>query len=423
MLPERILSEIESSRSELVEVCSQLIRRPTQHPDGETKECVAYVEKYFDELGIETEVYLLEENKPNIVARVKGQSDKKILWVGHLDVVPEGKPENWTYLPFSGKVTEDGMIWGRGSTDMKGACAAAMVSARVLSEFGAPNSVDFWFTADEEIGGGAGVRWLAEEGVFKGEVAIIGDGGGCNPGSVNIGVGNKGGIGTRLIARGKTAHGSTPYLGDNAIEKLIRVIPYVKRIGDFHLELPPELEPIIKSSVDLLLRDKRLTEAQRLAVKRLYDYPSGPSLNIFNGGVKSNVVPDYAEAYFDIRLTPGCDPMKVKERIEGLVAKAGVSGVTVHARAGATAGYYEPADSPNVRLLSEAVQIVTGVQPAMTIAPWGTDAVHIKERGIPCLIFGPMLEDLLHQPDERVPIENLVTSTKVYALFPFIYGK
>ena len=421
---EEISKRVESLRGEVAEVCSKLVQFPTPVPPGHTDEIVAYIQKYFDGLDVETKIHTLEERKPNIVARVKGQSDKTILYVGHIDVVPEGKPENWKYPPYSGKITEDGLVWGRGSSDMKGSCASAMVAARVLSEVGSPHNMEFWFTADEEIGGRAGARWLAEKQIFKGEVAIIGDGGGSTPGVINIGVGNKGGIGTRLIARGKTSHGSRPYLGDNALDKLLKVIPYVKRIGEYRLELPPELAPIIKSSVELLLRNEDLTEAQRLAMKSLYDYPTGPSLNILRGGVKGNVIPDYAEAYFDIRLTPGCDPRKVKERLEELVAEAGVPGVTVEASASRTAGYYESADSHHVRWFSEDVRLVTGEKPALTIAPWGTDAVSIKRyTGIPCLIFGPMLEDQLHQPDEHVPIENLVTSAKVYALLPYTYGK
>jgi succinyl-diaminopimelate desuccinylase len=417
-----ISEKVEVLRREVADVCSQLVQRPSQHPEGKTDGCVTYIKDYFDGLGIETEVYTLEEGKPNIVARIKGKSSSTIFWVGHLDVVPEGKPENWTYPPYSGAI-KDGMIYGRGSSDMKGACASAMVAAKVLNEYQPPHNMDFWFTADEEVGGRAGARWLAEKHIFKGEACIIGDGGGSSPGLVNIGVGNKGGLGMRLIARGRTAHGSRPYLGENAIDRLLAVIPYVRRIGDYRLELPPDLAPLVKSSAEFLLRDQTLTEAQRLATKSLYDYPTGPSLNIFRGGVKSNVVPDYAEAQFDVRLTPGCDAGRVKARLEELVAEAGVPGVVVEASASQTVGYYEPPGSAPVASLSEAVRLVTGVKPALTIAPWGTDAVSVKRfLGVPCLIFGPMVESQLHSPDEYVPVENLVTAAKVYATYPYVYG-
>ena len=426
---DEVLRRVEDLSEEVVEVCSQLIRRPSDHPEGRTDGCVEYIEGYFDGLGIESQVYQRDEGKPNIVARVKGSSGRKILWVGHNDVVPVGEPESWKYPPFSGKVA-DGKVWGRGASDMKGSNASAMIAARVLSEVGCPHDVDFWFTADEEVGGGAGARWLATEHIFEGEVAIIGDASGCDTGLVNVGVGHKGGIGSTLVAEGKTAHGSTPYLGDNAIDKLLKVIPYVKRLGEFRLDVPEELEPILESTTEYMLKDDTLDDEQRRAVERLFYYPSGPSLNIFNGGFKGNVVPDRAECRFDIRLTPGVDAFKVKERLEELVAEAGVPGVTLVARAAPQVGYYERADEPSVTSLVEAVERVTGERPKLTLMPWGTDAVSIKRNisterhpdGIPNLLFGPMHRDQLHQTDEYVSTRNLVTAAKVYGVFPFYYG-
>jgi succinyl-diaminopimelate desuccinylase len=423
-----ITKKVDKLDDETVNICSRLIQFPTQSPPGYTDEIVDFIQSYFKKIGVETEIHTIEKKKPNIVAHIKGASDRTIIWLGHIDVVPIGNPENWAYPPFSGEV-KDGKIWGRGSSDMKGSNASAMIAARVLNTVKPPHNIDFWFTADEEIGSRAGVKWLAENQIIKGEVAIVGDGGGCTPGMINIGVGNKGGIGTKIIARGKTAHGSKPFLGENALDRLLKTISMVRRIREYRLELPQDLAPIIKSSVELLLREKGLTVEQKLTIKSLYDYPTGPSLNILNGGVKSNVVPDYAEAYFDIRLTPGSDPMKVRARIMELIQEAGVPGVTSEIRESKTAGYYEPPNAPSVKCLAETVEKVTGEKPALTIAPWGTDAVRLKHfiktdkhpNGIPALIFGPMIENQLHQSNEYVPIQNLITAAKVYALFPFYY--
>jgi succinyl-diaminopimelate desuccinylase len=430
MSVEKIISEVQASREELAEVCSQLVRRPSDHPEGRTDGCVEYIKEYFDELGVRSQIYERDEGKPNIVVKIKGESRQKILWVGHNDVVPAGDPGTWTLPPYSGTIA-NGRVWGRGASDMKGSNASAMVAVKILSRLDSPHNIDFWFTCDEEIGGGAGAKWLAEERVFEGEVAIVGDSSGCTPGLVNIAVGNKGGISTTLIAEGKTAHASTPYLGDNAIDRLLQVIPYVRRVADFRLELPEELEPILESTVDFMLTNETFDEEQRHAIRKLFDYPSGPSLNLINGGVKSNVVPDSATALFDIRLTPGCDAMKVKEYIETLVAEASVPGVKVEARTTPKVGFYEPGDSPDVRSLSRAVETVTGVKPVLTVAPWGTDAAMIKRNtatpklpgGIPCLLYGPMLRGQLHQPNEYVTIDNLITAAKVYGVFPFFYGK
>jgi succinyl-diaminopimelate desuccinylase len=419
----KILSEAEAAEDEVAGLCSGLVRFNSAHPEGRTTECVAYIKDYFDKHGIENEIQSNNPVKPNIVGRVRGTSGRRILWVGHLDVVPEGKPEGWTHPAYSGEITGDGYVWGRGSSDMKGSCAAAMVSARILSELKKPlkNSVEFWFTADEEIGGGDGARWLSETKRFKGDVCVIGDGDGGGREKPGIDMGCKGGAGTTLIARGKTAHGSTPYLGDNAITKLMKVIPWVEKIGEYRLELPEELEAPIKTSIKFQMTGQTLTNEQRRATKRLFHYPT-VTCNIISGGVKINVVPDYAEAQFDIRLTPGSKPLKVKERIEELVKQAGVPGVEVSVRASETAGYYESPNSVFAGQLAQTLQKVTRRKPIFKILTGGTDAVSIKRfTGIPCLGYGASLTDMAHKPDERVSIENLVLGVKVYTGFPLLY--
>lgn len=420
---EKILIEAEKTGTEVADLCSGLVKLNSAHPQGRTDECVAYIKAYLDKHGIDNEVHTHKPEKPNIVAKIKGSTDRKVLWVGHLDVVPEGKPETWTHPPYSGKITDNGYVWGRGTSDMKGACSAAMVSARILNERSSlENTVEFWFTADEEIGGIEGARWLAESGRLKGDVCVIGDGNGGGPELPSIDLGCKGGAGTRLIARGKTAHGSTPYLGDNAIEKLIKVIPWVKKIADYRLELPEELDEPIKSSLDFYMKTQDLDSPEKKeAAKRLFHYPT-VACNIISGGVKSNVVPDYAEATFDIRLTPGSKPLKVKQRIEGLVEEASIRGVEAVVRARDTAGYYESPRSPFAYQFSETIEKITGKIPIFKILTGGTDAVSIKHfTGIPCLGYGTSLTGMAHQPDERVTIENLVLGVKIYSAFPLIY--
>lgn len=421
---EKVVSEAGKAGREVAGLCSRLVQFNSAHPEGRTDECVQFIKDYFEEHGIENEVHANDPAKPNIVGKINGSTGRKILWVGHLDVVPEGKPEGWTHPAYSGKITDDGRIWGRGASDMKGACSAAMVAARILNGLKKPpeNGVEFWFTADEEIGGGEGARWLSESSRLKGNVCVIGDGTGGGLELPSIDLGCKGGAGTRLIARGKTAHGSTPYLGDNAIEKLIKVIPWVKKIAEYKLELPKELDGPIASSLDFYMRTQDIeTEEQREAVKRLFHYPT-VACNIISGGVKTNVVPDYAEAQFDIRLTPGSRPMKVKERIEELVREAGVPGVEAVVRAGETAGYHEPPKSAFADQLAETLRRLTGKTPVFKILTGGTDAVSVKRyTGIPCLGYGTSLTGMAHQPNEHVTVENLVLGIKVYAGFPLIY--
>ncbi len=419
-----VISQAEKTEREVADLCSGLIQYNSAHPEARTDECVEYIKEYLDKHGIPNEVHSRNPLKPNIVAKIKGSTDQNILWVGHLDVVPEGKPEFWTHPPYSGKITSDGKVYGRGASDMKGACAAAMVSARILSQLEKPldNSVEFWFTADEEIGGGDGARWLSESKTFKGEVCVIGDGNGGGKDNPSIDLGCKGGAATTLTARGQTAHGSTPHLGENAISKLIKAIPWVEKIGDYRLELPPELEGPVESSINFYLENHDIeTEKQREATRRLFNYPT-VTCNIINGGVKRNVVPDYAEAEFDIRLTPGSKPLMVKERIEELVKESGIPGIEVVVRARETAGYHESPESEFAHKFAETIEKVTGKSPVFKILTGGTDAIAIKNyTGIPCLGYGTSLTGMAHQPDEHVTVENLVLGVKIYAGFPILY--
>ena len=418
-----VISKGERAREEVADLCSRLVQFNSAHPEGRTDECVEFIKGYLDDHGIANEVHSRNPLKPNIVAKVPGESKRKVLWVGHLDVVPVGKPETWTHPPFSGKITDDGFIHGRGTSDMKGACAAAMVSARILSHLEKPqsNNMEFWFTADEEIGGGDGARWLSETKRFEGEVCIIGDGyaGGWDYPCIDLGC--KGDAATKLIARGKTAHGSTPFLGDNAITKLTQAIPWVERISDFRLDLPSELEEPIKSTIQFMTKSLNLAGEQAEALKRAFHYPT-VSCNIINGGVKRNVVPDYAEAEFDIRLTPGSKPFEVKDRIETLVKEANIPGIEVSVMTRETAGYYESPDTPFASQLSDTIQRVTGRRPIFKILTGGTDAVSIKHfTGIPCLGYGTGLTSKAHQPNEYISIDNLVLGVKVYSVFPILY--
>jgi len=209
-------------------------------------------------------------------------------------------------------------------------------------------------------------------------------------------------------------------LGDNAIEKILKVISQIQMIGNRRLAIPDDLKPALKSSINFLLSSEMLTAKQRRAVKRIYEYPT-VSLNMLNGGVKVNVVPDTAEASIDIRFTPGIDFTQLQEQIQSLIQEAAVKGVTAEYQIGS--GYYEPSNSPFANQLRRAVQKATGHIPRFKILTGGTDAIILKNiRGIPCLGFGAGVEGMAHAPEESVPIEQLVMAAKTYTVFPFIAG-
>ena len=418
---ERIIDEVESAESEITDLCSRMIQIPTVSPPGESRELVEMIKSYFDTLGINTRIYEKVEKKSNICAEIPGGREGKIIWLGHIDTVPPGDLSLWRYDPYGGEVV-DGKIYGRGSSDTKGAGAAAMVAAKVLSEIPKDSrcSVEFWFTTCEEIGAEEGAKWLAEEGKFEGDICIVGDSQGFLPSDPVIDIGCKGVLRVKLKAKGLAAHGSTPFLGENAIEKLIEVWEYAKKIGDFRLDVPEVLEPVIESSIALYERRTKLNEAQRRGLQRLYHFPS-VSLNIIRGGVKVNIVPESAEAHLDIRVTPGANLTSVKNRILDLVRESGVKDVEAEIFS-LKDGIYENPESPIVKRFTETVETVTGFSPTLKIITGGTDGIYVKQiSGIPCLGLSPGMYGMAHTTDEYVTIENLVAVAKIYAAFPVLF--
>jgi succinyl-diaminopimelate desuccinylase len=416
-----IKHKIAGLSTELMAVTSRLVQFPTVVPPGYIDECVAYAQSYFQQRGMETALHQCAERKPNLCATIPGKRPGKILWLGHLDVVPEGDHTAWKHPPFSGAI-EGNRVYGRGATDMKGSCAAAMVAATVLHALakGEHPTVEVWLTADEEIGGQDGAKWLAEAGKLQGDVCVIGDASGGSRDRPTMELGCKGGMATVLKARGVTAHGSQPYLGSNAIEKLLTVIPYVKKIREFPLDVPVELASVLQSSIDFLLAEPALTPEQREGAKRLYHYPT-VSLNIIQGGVKRNVVPDSAEATFDIRITPGCSIPRVRDRMLELLKESGVEGITADINT-ERGGFYVSPQHPAVIQFRKTITMLMGKEPLMKISTGGTDGVSVHHIAhIPCVTYGPLVPGVAHTPNEYITMENLVMATEVFATFPLVY--
>jgi acetylornithine deacetylase/succinyl-diaminopimelate desuccinylase-like protein len=105
-----------------VELLQNLIRIDTTNPPGNESECVLYINELLKEAGFETTIFAKDNNRPNLIVRLKGQGrTPPLMLFGHVDVVPTAK-QAWTYPPFEAKIV-DGFIWGRGALDMKGGIA------------------------------------------------------------------------------------------------------------------------------------------------------------------------------------------------------------------------------------------------------------------------------------------------------------
>ena len=163
------------------ELLQNLIRFNTTNPPGNETACVEYIAGLCHSLGIETRTYAKDPERPNLVARIKGEGRAApLLLYGHVDVVSTAN-QDWQHPPFSGDIA-DGMIWGRGALDMKGG-VAMMTAAFLRAEaegLALPGDVILCILSDEEAGGEYGAAYLVEghPELFAGVKYAIGEFGG-----------------------------------------------------------------------------------------------------------------------------------------------------------------------------------------------------------------------------------------------------
>src|ERR671916_458007 len=192
------------------------------------------------------------------------------------------------------EVAED-RVYGRGAGDDKASVTAQFMGAVALARSGVPLRGRLVVTevADEETSG-AGALHLIAEGDVRPDGVIVGEQ------TMNrVAIGEKGTAGVNIVVSGRTAHGALPWEGANAIEGMARVI----------VALGQELQPLL---------------AERT---HPYFMPSSASVNMIDGGVKSNVVPDCSAIFVDRRLIPGEDPVASTAEIRA-IAEASIDGLS-----------------------------------------------------------------------------------------------
>ena len=407
-----LLREVEAARDEMLDFAAELVRVPTANPPGENyRECASIIGKKLQEFGFQVEYHIADDRaehtdkypRVNVVGHRSGDEPHPLVHLnGHMDVVPAGR--GWTLDPFAGTV-RDGRLYGRGSSDMKSGIASAVFAAEALRRSGVSlrGSVEISGTVDEESGGYAGVRWLAEKGHIasdRTDYVIIPEPFGRD----RVCVGHRGVYWFKVTAHGRMAHGSMPFLGVNAIE---RMTPLLEA---FRTELIPALArrrtemPVVPD------------EARRASI----------NINTIQGGQVGPVgqtpcVPDRCEMIVDRRFLIEEDFELVKKEISGLIERV--------ASRTPEGGYdledliifhpvMTPEDSPLTAALQTAIKKVTGQNAKLVASPGTYDHKHVSRvAGVDhCVAYGPGILETAHQPDEYCEVEAVVDATKVLSL-------
>lgn len=411
---DELLEAVERRREELVALCRELVRVPTVNPPGaHYRDCAELLGRWLRPLGFETRLLRAEgtpgdcERWPriNLLARREGgRPGPCVHFNGHLDVVPAG--EGWTVDPWAGEL-RDGRIYGRGSCDMKGGIAAAVVAVAALLETWPdfPGAIEVSGTADEESGGFGGVAWLARRGFFsrpRVDHVIIPE-----PLDVDrVCIGHRGLWWAEVETRGRIAHGSMPFLGDCAI----------RHMGAFVERLESELLPRLAAR---RTRMPVVPEAARASTLNLIAVHGGQPED--HEGLPSSCVADSCRLVIDRRYLIEEDPAEVEGEIRAILERLARErpGFSYRLRElQAVRPVLADRDQPVPRAVASALREVLGREPAFVCSPGTYDQKHISRIGglEDCVAYGPGILDLAHQPDEFVAVEDMVTAAKVMAL-------
>lgn len=316
----------------------------------------------------------------NLYASI-GKGEKNLCFAGHLDVVPSGAENDWLYPPFSGAI-KDGMVYGRGAVDMKGAIASYLFSVmRFLKEGKNFSRLSFILTSDEEGTGKYGtikvVEFLKENNISITD-CIIGE-----PTSVDfvgdmVKIGRRGSINFSLEIHGLQGHVAYPDLALNPINKLMEIL--------YDLKGHP---------IDLG-----------------YDFFQPSHLEITSidvGNKTANIIPSAASAKFNIRFNPNYTAEKLVEWVSDICDKHNIKYTLSHdSNSEAFLSSKGRLYDITLKTLSERTEIT----PRVSTSGGTSDARFIKEL-CPVLEIG-LRNEKAHHVNESVSIDDLKKLSEIY---------
>jgi succinyl-diaminopimelate desuccinylase len=369
--------------AELVEYCREMVRIKSVNPPGDEMAMAEYVANVLKSIGLEVKLLKHSSSRASVLAILRGSGQAPaLLYSAHLDTVPLGA-EQWIHEPFAAE-TLDGKIWGRGSADMKGGLAALLVMAKIMANSGLSIKGDLIFaiTAGEEVDS-LGAKSVASYPDLGPVQAIIVP----EPSYNDIYIAEKGALWLEISTYGKTAHGSMPALGKNAVMMMVELI---KGLENFFI--PFESHAMLGGF--------------------------SMSINTISGGIKTNVVPDRCVVSIDMRTVPGQDHHDIMARFQGLIKDLGKHDPDFKASIEITNDRPPIETSPKepvVKMMVDIVADITGEIPIPKGVNYYTDAATLAPAfKAPMIICGPGHPGLAHQPNEYVEIEKLVQAAKIY---------
>jgi acetylornithine deacetylase len=325
--------------------------------------------------------------------------DKRLVFNGHIDVVPEGDHANWKYDPWGAELV-DGRIFGRGACDMKSGLMAALYALKAIMDADIPfnGSLMIQSVIGEEDGG-IGTFANLQRG-HVGDAAIV-----CEPTGLNLIPAQAGALTFTVKVHGKSAHASVRLEGVSTLEKYL----------DIHKSL-------------LQLERERNSEIEHpLLAKLALPYPV--SIGRVQAGNWSSSVPEELVFEGRIGVAMGEESESVRLQFEQTLKNLAEADPWLRNHPLEivwSGGQFDSAEIPIhhslVKLCEQCVLDLTGERPEIEGAPYGSDLrLFVNVGGLPALLFGPGDVNVAHMPDEFVDVQEVILAARAYILAAIRY--
>ena len=377
-------------RHSVTEFLRDLIALPS--PSCEEKAVAERVVAEMESLGYE-EAFI--DPMGNAVGRV-GEGPTKIVLDAHMDTVGVGNPMAWPHDPFEGKIL-DGVVFGRGASDNKGALAAQVYAGKLMSERGldgANVSMYVVGTVMEEDCDGLALGYVLTETITGVDAVVLGE---CT--NLDVYRGHRGRMEMKVVTTGLSSHASAPERGDNAVT---------------------HMAPIILAVDDL---------NEKLADDAFLGKGTVATTKIECDTASLNAIPDSCAVYLDRRLTAGETRASAVGEIEALLPRGATIEVLKYAEPSHTGMVLETDKYYPTWVLEEdhslmkagiaAGEAALGRTPSSGRWTFSTNGVSSAGMlGIPTIGFGPSQEKWAHSVLDQCPVDDLVASIAYYAALP-----
>ncbi len=399
-----VLDKIEEMREEIIKFHQNIVQIPSENPPSKYKEISKFIEVEMSKFGLIT-----RSKRNNVIGEFGSEKGPKLIYNAHFDTVEVFK--GWKRDPFGGLV-ENNRIYGRGASDDKSCVTAEIFAAKALIDAGVDLKGRLIVTAvvDEELGGYGGAKFLLDRDIIKGDACVVGDA----PADYPIGF-IHGAIFISFAIKGKQAHGfmhpdlhppnRTQYSGISAIH---RMVPIMK----FLLELQEEFAK---------------TETKYPIPPDCPSKISSVNMAVIEGGTKISTVANTCVLQCSIQTIPEHDVEEIKTKILNYVEslKKDDPDLDIIIQIPISYGpHLINQESSFAKAVIDATKTVYGEEREFKMFNCTTDAHWFAEKGIETVIIGTFREDsVIHCADENVQIEDLINTTKMFAITALNYLK